>query len=85
MEHDKEETFVKVTDHYGYYYQSFEDYDGKFYIIYRINGRFLGEYALCYEVTAMRNKEDAIKECKYLEKLNFGGNENGLQFLQKDI
>lgn len=67
MEHDEEIKFVKVTDHYGYYYQSFEDYDGKFYVIYRTLGGKVG----CYEVTAMKSKEDAIKECKYLEKLNF--------------
>lgn len=71
MEHDEEIKFVKVTDHYGYYYQPFEDYDGRFYVIYRTLSGKVG----CYEVTAMRNKEDAIKECEYLEKLNFGGNE----------
>ena len=58
------EKFVKVTEHYGYYYKSLEcyGYDGKYYVIYRGT----------HQISAFRNKKYAIKECKYLEKLNFG-------------
>ena len=61
-----EEGFVTVSKHYGFAFEYVENFQEHAWVIRRIKNGMPGIY-----VTARRNKEDAVKECEYLEKLNF--------------
>lgn len=60
---------VRVTEHYGYTY---ELYNGKWqHIIWHLK-----DGKKSYAVTGRFTRTDTIKECKYLEKLNFNKENN---------
>lgn len=69
MKQDKKSEYIQVTKHYGYLYEPLVGYDGKFYVIYRMSNDL--HFVKNHRITARRNKKDVIKECEYLEKLNF--------------
>lgn len=59
----------KETEHYGYRYEFVEIIGKKIFAVYNItckNKRL---------VSGFENENDAKRECRYLEKLNFGGYE----------
>lgn len=55
--------FIKVTEHYGYCYERIAN--DNLYVIYNIKDGKPNNV-----VAGMKERKAAIKECKYLEKLN---------------
>ena len=58
--------FVPVTKHYGYVLQYLDLMNEYAYVVYRSDKPKTHSRI----VTARRDREEAIKECEYLEKLN---------------
>lgn len=55
--------FIQLTEHYGCVFE--RTGNGDLYVIYKIE-----ECKPTHVVSAFKNKKLALKECKYLEKLN---------------
>lgn len=58
--------FIKVTEHFGYRYK--EDVYGyeKLFFVYRIS-----DTKLEHPIRGCYKRHEAVRECKYLEKLNY--------------